>query len=248
MIGNIEKLYMSQKMIDKYTIYQPIPFWFCGRKTLALPILNIIYNKIYIDLEINDIKKLIKTKKYTKIIYNDIYDKPNFRLSLLCNFIYLEQPERIKMASTRHEYLIEQIQSLTPYKTVIGNNDVKLGLKNSVKEIYWYLEKNSNKVEGKMKDIVIKLDGIDRFKKTDESFFRLITFYENKYNIILNGLNMYSFGINTRSIMPSGTCNFSVIKNARLLFKTDDRYDLKIYGKSYNILRIMSGYAGLAFY
>jgi hypothetical protein len=152
------------------------------------------------------------------------------------------------MASMRHEYLIEQIQSPLPFKTNIGENNIKLGFVNSVKEIYWYCSDKNKRVENVLDNITFKLDGINRFKKTEEEYFNLIPFYENNYNMIMNGFNMYSFGLNTKSIMPSGSCNFSMIKNARMLFDSNGIYDMKLYAKSYNILRIMSGYAGLAYY
>jgi hypothetical protein len=248
MSGYNEKLIEDGLFKENYTIYQPIPFWFCFRKTMALPLLNIIYNDIYVELELEDFSNLIITEKYTKVIYDEIYDKPNFRLNLLCNYIYLEQDEREKMASMRHEYLIEQIQMPLSFKTNIGENNIKLGFVNSVKEIYWYCSDINGRVENGLDNITFKLDGINRFKKTEESYFSLIPFYENKYNILQSGFNMYSFGLNTKTIAPSGTCNFSMIKNARMLFTANNIYDMKMYAKSYNILRIMSGYAGLGYY
>jgi hypothetical protein len=248
MSGHNEKLITDSLYKENYTIYQPIPFWFCFRRTMALPLLNIIYNNIYVEIEMEDFDKLIITEKYTRVIYDEIYDKPNFRLTLMCNYIFLEQDEREKMASMRHEYLIEQIQSPLPFKTNIGENNIKLGFVNSVKEIYWYCSDKNKRVENVLDNITFKLDGINRFKKTEEEYFNLIPFYENNYNMIMNGFNMYSFGLNTKSIMPSGSCNFSMIKNARMLFDSNGIYDMKLYAKSYNILRIMSGYAGLAYY
>jgi hypothetical protein len=248
MIGHNPRLIADSKYKDNYTIYQPIPFWFCFRKTMSLPLLNIIYNKVYVEVELEQFEKLIITEPYTKVIYDEIYDKPNFRLNLMCNYIFLEQDEREKLASMRHEYLIEQIQTQSIYKTMVGSNEVKLGFVNSVKELYWYCSDKNGRVKNVLDNITFKLDGIDRFKKTEEEYFSLIPFYENGYNIVMNGYNMYSFGIHTKSIMPSGTCNFSVIRNARMRFDSNGVYDLKMYAKSYNILRIMSGYAGLAYY
>jgi hypothetical protein len=248
MIGNIPKLNMPSTELSEYTIYQPIPFWFCFKNALAIPILNIIYNKIYIEIEIEKIENLLVSQnKYIKYIFDDINDKPNFRLNIMPTYVYLDQSEREKFAESRHEYIIEQVQTLPLYKTIKGDNNIKMGFSNCVKEIYWISKYNNLYVDG-INNIYFKFNGIDRFKPMQSSYFHLIPFYENKYNILNSNISLYSFGINTKLPTPSGSCNFSMLDSARMLFESSGSYDLKIYGKSFNLLRIMSGYAGLAYY
>jgi hypothetical protein len=74
-----------------------------------------------------------------------------------------------------------------------------------------------------------------------------------------NPINMYSFAIQPEEHQPSGTCNFSRIDTATLVFdsKTDGAagtfpskttpYNFRIYAVNYNIFRIMSGMGGLAY-
>ena len=71
------------------------------------------------------------------------------------------------------------------------------------------------------------------------------------------GVYMYSFAIKPEEHQPSGTCNFSRIDSATLVFSIDgskpigiaDEYnaDLRVYAINYNILRVMSGMGGLAY-
>jgi hypothetical protein len=61
---------------------------------------------------------------------------------------------------------------------------------------------------------------------------------------------VYSFALNPEELQPSGTCNFSRIDNATLVFS--DRMatgadTLKVFAVNYNVLRIMSGMGGLAY-
>jgi len=59
-------------------------------------------------------------------------------------------------------------------------------------------------------------------------------------------INVYSFALKPEEHQPSGTCNFSRIDNAQLIF-TGSAPTGKIYAVNYNVLRIMSGMGGLAY-
>ena len=129
----------------------------------------------------------------------------------------------------------------------MGMNNIKMGFKNGVKEIYWIVKDGLKYVDG-IDNIYFKFNGVDRFKVMESSYFQLVPYYENKYNMLNNNVGLYSFGVNTKSSLPSGSCNFSMLESARMIFDGKGSYEMKLYGKSYNILRIMSGYAGLAYY
>ena len=65
-------------------------------------------------------------------------------------------------------------------------------------------------------------------------------------------INVYSFALQPEEHQPSGTCNFSRIDNAKLIFKSDAGSNatddaVNIYATNYNVLRIMSGMGGLAY-
>jgi hypothetical protein len=74
-----------------------------------------------------------------------------------------------------------------------------------------------------------------------------------------NPINVYSFAISPEEHQPSGTCNFSRIDNATLVFDSiasgaagtfpskSFPYNFRIYAVNYNIFRIMSGMGGLAY-
>jgi len=74
-----------------------------------------------------------------------------------------------------------------------------------------------------------------------------------------NPINVYSFAIQPEEHQPSGTCNFSRIDNATLVFDSVTSgvagtyptkaypYNFRIYAVNYNIFRIMSGMGGLAY-
>ena len=59
-------------------------------------------------------------------------------------------------------------------------------------------------------------------------------------------INIYSFALEPEEHQPSGTCNFSRIETANLEF-SDKVCISNIYAVNYNVLRIMSGMAGIAY-
>ena len=61
-------------------------------------------------------------------------------------------------------------------------------------------------------------------------------------------INCYSFALKPEEHQPSGTCNFSRIDNAKLMFSSQTPPTIaNIYAVNYNVLRIMSGMGGLAY-
>jgi hypothetical protein len=74
-----------------------------------------------------------------------------------------------------------------------------------------------------------------------------------------NPINVYSFAIQPEEHQPSGTCNFSRIDSATMVFDSVTSgtagsfpnktypYNFRLYAVNYNIFRIMSGMGGLAY-
>jgi len=109
---------------------------------------------------------------------------------------------------------------------------------------------------------LLQLNGHDRFDQRDGDYFNYVQPYQCFTNTPNDGVNVYSFALTPEEHQPSGTCNFSRIDNATLAltlgragesasaFKSmylDTDCDLNIYAFNYNVLRVMSGMAGLAY-
>jgi hypothetical protein len=94
----------------------------------------------------------------------------------------------------------------------------------------------------------IKLNGHDRFSKQKASYFRLLQPFQCGHKVPTKHIYLYSFALKPEEHQPSGTCNFSRIDNAELSFtKVRPNSNINIYAINYNVLRIMSGMAGLAY-
>ena len=108
---------------------------------------------------------------------------------------------------------------------------------------------NQTSIES-FKTAVLTLNGHDRFKPRDASYFRLIQPAQAGHRIPDKHIYMYSFALKPEQHQPSGSCNFSKIDTAILSFTTAGTFsgtNITIYAVNYNILKIASGMGGLAY-
>jgi hypothetical protein len=107
----------------------------------------------------------------------------------------------------------------------------------------------------------IQLNGHDRFKIQEGSYFNYYQTQNHHTRTPADGINVYSFALHPEKHQPSGTTNLSRIDNTILNLNFADglrvnsklRLDISrdtrlyIFAFSYNVLRVMSGMAGLAY-
>ena len=116
---------------------------------------------------------------------------------------------------------------------------------------------------------LLQLNGQDRFSQREGMYFNYCQPWQHFSNTPSDGVNVYSFALNPEEHQPSGTCNFSRIDNATLSITfgrvsaltgiTENTYltgylnsgsstsNFNVWAVNYNVLRVMSGMAGLAY-
>jgi hypothetical protein len=107
----------------------------------------------------------------------------------------------------------------------------------------------------------IQLNGHERFKVQEGSYFNYYQTKNHHTRTPADGINVYSFALHPEKHQPSGTTNLSRIdntilnlnfadalrKNSALKLDIATNSKLYIFCFSYNVLRVMSGMAGLAY-
>ena len=98
----------------------------------------------------------------------------------------------------------------------------------------------------------IQLNGIDRFAARNASYFRTMHPIQIGLRVPEKHIYCYSFALKPADYQPSGTCNFSKIDTADMIFDNIGGTDanpatIRIYALGYNVLRIMNGMGGLAY-
>jgi len=99
----------------------------------------------------------------------------------------------------------------------------------------------------------LQLNGQDRFTEREGSYFDVVQPYQHHTRAPDTGINVYSFALRPEEWQPSGTCNFSRIDNATLQLVLSAATvqgvataKVRVYAVNYNVLRVMSGMAGVA--
>ena len=100
----------------------------------------------------------------------------------------------------------------------------------------------------------LQLNGQDRFSEREGSYFDIVQPYQHHTRAPDTGINLYSFALRPEEHQPSGSCNFSRIDNAVLQLVLSSgtvagssTAKVRVYALSYNVLRVMSGMAGIAY-
>jgi hypothetical protein len=124
-----------------------------------------------------------------------------------------------------------------------------------------------DKTVSPLNQVLLQLNGQDRFSIRDAFYFNYVQPWQCHTNTPVDGIFVYSFSLNPEEHQPSGTCNMSRIDNATLnlsFISTATVFSASagpqsvnvsvssgaicnIYATNYNVLRIMSGMAGLAY-
>ena len=100
----------------------------------------------------------------------------------------------------------------------------------------------------------LQLNGQDRFSEREGSYFDVVQPFQHHTRAPDCGINVYSFALRPEEHQPSGTCNFSRIDNAVLQLVLSSATvsgtstaKVRVYAVNYNVLRVMSGMAGVSF-
>jgi len=100
----------------------------------------------------------------------------------------------------------------------------------------------------------LQLNGQDRFSEREGSYFDVVQPFQHHTRAPDTGINVYSFALRPEEHQPSGSCNFSRIDNAVLQLVLSSgavagtaTSKVRVYAVNYNVLRVMSGMAGVAY-
>jgi hypothetical protein len=100
----------------------------------------------------------------------------------------------------------------------------------------------------------LQLNGQDRFSEREGTYFDVVQPFQHHTRNPDTGINVYSFALRPEEHQPSGSCNFSRIDNATLQLVLSSATvggtataKVRVYATNYNVLRVMSGMAGVAY-
>jgi len=204
----------------------PLQFWFCRNPGLALPLIALQYHEVKLNIKFCGIT--------------------GASAEVWCDYIFLDTDERRRFAQVSHEYLIEQVQYNNGADIKSAAN---LRFNHPVKELVWQAVAATGCCGAKVGlaeccDVVLQLNGHDRFRKRSGEYFSVTQRYEHHTGaeassevtaaaatasfaatttpaisrtnpcVDAGTVYCYSFALKPEEHQPSGTCNFSRIDNA----------------------------------
>lgn len=261
------------------TYYIPLKFCFNTSPGLFLPLLALTYHSIKYNFEFRDyldcVKAAVPVSALTAKSGGDTLRMA--ACNLFADYVFLDAPERIRMAEIPHEYLITQLQfsgdeAVRAPADPNGSRSRKFALNfnHPVRELVWVYVAKSNyerdavagnnwfryDVPGRPGDEIfgearLMINGHDRFSARSSQYFRLIQPYLHHTRCPAKRVHCYSFSLlSPEDAQPSGQANFSRFDTSQLHVTLNAALptgSMKIFAYSFNVLRIASGMAGLAF-
>jgi hypothetical protein len=111
-----------------------------------------------------------------------------------------------------------------------------------------------NKSVNPVGQVLLQLNGQDRFSRRDGMYFNYVQPWQCHSNTPADGINMFSFALNR---IDNATLNVDFVTSANVFAQSSGSSNVNvavssdakcnIYATNYNVLRIMSGMAGLAY-
>ena len=250
------------------TFLVPLPFYFYRHEPLSIPLTALTRQEVEVR---------IKFRKFNELYFADngvtIPTNPKLgNTTLPVEYVFVGDEEASYLKKSRLDYLITQIQ-LSTNTTKQTNPSYRMGFVNPVKELFIAIQNSdlvsnneifnySNPVSSNTNYhhlVSVNMDFnnetmIDeRVADTNFMFSLQPLLHHTRMPKVSDKRQFYcySFSINPEMYSPSGQINMSRIQNKTIRFNLSgnggiDRY-IKIYAKSYNILRIENGLAGLMF-
>ena len=259
------------------TYYLPLRFCYNTSPGLYLPLVALSYHQIKYNFEFRDYLECVKAAvPISQLTAKQGGDLLSMNCSIFADYVFLDAPERIRMAEIPHEYLVTQLQyqieavpaPLDPNGT--RSRKYSLNFNHPVRELVWVYTAKSNyerdAVGGNnwfayglpgddsaeiFDEARLVINGHDRFSARSAPYFRLIQPYEHHTRCPAKKVHCYSFSLlSPEDYQPSGQANFSRFDSAQLQFVLNQNLpagQMKMFAYSFNVLRIASGLAGLAF-
>ena len=135
---------------DSLELLIPLNFFFTGKPGQSFPLVAIDEDNISVEIkwrDFNDCWVCNKEGASPGIV-------PNFKASLLVDYVFLDNFERHKFKSENHLYLIEQVQKNTPsfYVHPTSLPVVDLTFTQPVKSIYWAIQRQDMNLRSTAED------------------------------------------------------------------------------------------------
>ena len=255
------------------TFFVHLPFYFARNDPLAIPLSAITYQEVEVVIKLRNLDEIVVTDLDPGSV--NIISGSIINASLPVEYVFLSPEENDFMKSKRIDYVITQLQlakGIIPANQT--ETSFRLEFINPVKEFYFMIQNQSNVVTNvytgndwfnynnvqntnHLKNHQLNSIQLDFNNETyldsevaDTSFLYAIQPMTRHTRVPSRLFYNYSFSLDPENYLPTGQVNMSRIQNKIITLNTTpntETRDIRIYAKSYNVLRVEHGLAGLLF-
>ncbi len=250
-------------------LYVPLKFWFNENIQSALPLFQLFHHSLKINVYFKNFQDLVIYDGPTQPDPVDILD-----CKLGVEYIFIEEQEvnMILNNQPKTEFVIKQIQILNN-KSILNQNDTTTislkELNHPVTQLVLAFREleadnnndyfNFNKIQTLpneqllplVKDIKLLINGNERYKQFNESFYRTVMPYVSHSTISNKFIYILPFSKDPENYLEySGALNFSGIDDCSLIITMSDSINQckpYIYCMNYNFIKIENGYISIMF-
>ena len=244
----------------------PLSFWFNKNVGLALPLIALQYHEVKLNFTFPDgTDHWDEVSLWVDYIFLDSDERKRFAQmshEYLIDQVQFGGPETFESTTVgsssrfvlHFNHPVKELIWVTENSSQrgAGTFTVDNGVANTL------IAANTRQVDVNL--VKLQINGHDRFYPRHGEYFRLQQPYQFHSTVpTAQDIFVYSFALRPEEHQPSGTCNFSRIDSCHLTLTLGGRMTdgklasvslsdtLYIYAINYNVLRIASGMAGLAY-
>lgn len=266
----------SKSHQGKMLLYVPLRFWFCKHIGSALPLIALQHHEVRLHINLRKFEECyISSDQNDRIlnmfqpcvsllvdyIYLDTLERYKFAQhphSYLIEQLQYKESNSLPRRAAAANISLEFNHPIKEIVWIVQRSDV--GERNVSDEIYgndWF---NFSLALGDPEEVIdtffqakLVINNEDRIQKFNAKYFRLVQNYERHTRVPNNYIYTYSFALLPEEHQPTGQANFSRFDSVFLLltFKNEhfvsDYRNIRAYAVNYNVLKILSGQAGLQY-
>ena len=251
---------------EQQFLYVPLSFWFTDDYAQALPLVGLYQHDVRIDFQFRTKTQLLIGKTGVTYVVASETGGLISDMTLMVEYVFLENNERNYFARGSHKYMISQLQYLGMQTIKSGNTTASFTVtfNHPTQELVWIFRTVANTNANEWFNFAGKeplqddafltnrllLNSSDRYVARDPHYFRQVTPKRVHSRIPDKHIYVYSFALHPEQIDPSGTINFSRIDNTEMRFTlTDPAEDIEfhLWARSINWMKIERG-LGKLFY
>lgn len=241
------------------TVFLNIPFYFRRNDTLSIPLCALTRQEVEVEIKLRPLSELVVQ---TAPGVPPTQTASILKATLPVEYVFLQPDEIAYYQTKRIEHVITQLQMqsevIEPDTT---QHMMRLNFINPVKEIYIVIQNQSNVAPDQNDWFNYQNDlsttQLDFNNETyldpevaDSLFMYALQAMNRHTRVPTRYIYSYSFALDPENFRPTGQVNMSRIQNKLLTLTVPSSTgfrDVRVYARSYNILRIENGLAGVLF-